>query len=104
MEYIAIEVPDKNDSLSTVVFGGTPYQIRFTYNDTKDYWKFGLYDSRSNPIAVGIKIVPNMPLNLFFGVNALPSGIFAARSKCDHIGRNSFKNGDADFVWCYIGI
>ena len=44
MDYTIIEVPDMNDSVSRVVLSGTAYLIRFTYNDSKDYWKFSLYD------------------------------------------------------------
>ena len=100
MEYIIIEVPDLNDSMSRIVLNGMAYQIRFSYNDTEDYWKFGLYDSQNNPIAIGIKIVPNFPLNIFHGVTELPSGVFAAKSKLDHIGRNDFKDGKAEFIFC----
>ena len=102
MEYIIIEVPDLNDSMSRIVLNGVPYQIRFSYNDTKDYWKFSLYDSQKNPIALGIKIVPNFPLNIFCGVTQLLSGLFAARSNLDHIGRDDFKNGKADFIFCPV--
>jgi len=43
MEYIIIEVPDMNDSISRIVLNGTAYMLRFSYNDTCDYWKFSLY-------------------------------------------------------------
>ena len=58
MDYTIIEVPDMNDSVSRVVLSGTPYLIRFTYNDTKDYWKFSLYDSQNVPIAISSERVP----------------------------------------------
>ena len=58
MDYTIIEVPDMNDSVSRVVLSGTAYLIRFTYNDSKDYWKFSLYDSQNVPIVLGVKIVP----------------------------------------------
>ena len=100
MEYTIIEVPDMNDSVSRVVLSGTPYQIRFTYNDTKDYWKFGLSDSQGNPIVVGIKVVPQFPLNIFYGVTRLPMGVFGVISKLDRIGRKDFVNGNAKFIFC----
>ena len=53
MDYTIIEVPDMNDSVSRVVLSGTAYLIRFTYNDSKDYWKFSLYDSQNVPIVLG---------------------------------------------------
>ena len=69
MDYIIIEVPDLNDSVSRIVLNGAVYFVRFTYNDTFDYWKFGVYDSQMEPIVIGIKIVPSFPLNLFYTVS-----------------------------------
>ncbi len=100
MDYIIIEVPDMNDSNSRIVLDGTVYYIRFTYNDTMGYWKFGLYNSKNNPIVVGIKIVSNFPLNLFCGSTGLPDGVFAAKTKRNRIGRNDFLNGNAQFIFC----
>lgn len=102
MEYTIIEVPDLNDSISRVVLNGSAYLIRFTYNDTKDYWKFSLYNSQSEPIAVGIKIVPRFPLNVFCGVTKFPNGVFGVMTKLDRIGRNDFANGKAQFVFCPV--
>ncbi len=102
MEYTIIEVPDMNDSMSRVVLNGTAYYIRFTYNEGGDYWKFGLYNSLKEPIVIGIKIVPNFPLNLFYGVTKLPDGVFAVRSNLTHIGRNDFKEGRAEF--CFLPV
>ena len=50
MEYTIIEVPDLNDSMSRVVLNGKAYLIRFTWNDRGGFWKFGLYDTQSQPI------------------------------------------------------
>lgn len=102
MEYTAIEVPDMNDSVSRVILSGTAYLIRFTYNDTGKYWKFGLYTTRSEPIVVGIKIVPRFPLNTFFGVSDLPFGIFGVMTKLELVGRNDFVNGKAKFIFCPV--
>lgn len=104
MEYTIIEVPDMNDSVSRVVLNGTAYLIRFTYNDTKDYWKFSLYNAQSEPIVIGIKIVPRFPLNVFYGVTKLPDGVFGVFSKLDRIGRNDFANGNAQFAFCPVEI
>ena len=90
-----------NDSLSRVVLKSTAYYIRFTYDDTNDHWKFGLYASLKNPISIGIKIVPNFPLNLFSGYMKFPSGIFGAFTKLDRIGRNDFKDRKARFAFVY---
>lgn len=104
MDYIVIEVPDMNDSVSRVVLAGTAYLIRFTYNDTCDYWKFSLYNAQNEPIVLGIKIVPRFPLNVFYGVTKLPDGVFGVMTKLDRIGRNDFVDGNAQFVFCPVEI
>jgi len=45
-----IEVPDMNDSVSTLSIDGKEYELRFTYNVKFDYWSFGLNDEKGNPI------------------------------------------------------
>jgi hypothetical protein len=104
MDYITIEVPDMNDSVSRVVLNGTAYLIRFTWNDTGGYWKFGLYDTQSNPIVIGIKIVPQFPLNVFYGVTKLPDGVFGVMTKLPRIGREDFKDRNATFIFCPVEI
>ncbi len=99
MEYRIINVPDKNDSISPIVFGNRLYNIRFTYNDTKDYWTFGIYDDLEEPVIQGIKIVPWTVLNLFFGAKKLTGGIFFCMSNLDRIGRKDFVEGNAKFAF-----
>ncbi|WP_337937744.1 phage baseplate plug family protein [Anaerotignum faecicola] len=100
MEYTIIEVPDMNDSVSRIVLNDTVYFIRFTYNDTADYWKVSLYDAQNEPIVLGIKIVPRFPLNTFYPVSKLPDGIFAVITQLDHVGRNDFVEDKAQFIFC----
>lgn len=104
MDYTIIEVPDKNDSMSRLVIDKAVYQIRFSYNDTGDFWKFGLYNSLGEPIALGLKIVPNYPLNVFCGAPDFPDVVFVALSKLDRIGRDDFKDGKAKFVYAVVDI
>ena len=98
-EYTIISVPDMNDSMGRVVLNETEYMIRFTYNCSGDYWKFGIYTALSEPVVIGIKIVPRFPLNLFYGVTELPFGVFGVMTNLDHIGRDDFKNGKAQFIF-----
>lgn len=102
MEYTIIEVPDINDSVSRVVLNGTAYLIRFTWNEAGGFWKFGLYDTQNQPIVIGIKIVPNFPMNLFYGVTDLPNGVFGVMTKLEHVGRNDFVDERASFVFCSV--
>ena len=99
MEYTIIEVPDMNDSMSRIVINGTAYYLRFTYNDTGDYWNFGLYSDLREPIILGRKIVPNFPIGLFLGTDAFPRGSFMAVSNLQHIGRNAFTDSKAKFIF-----
>lgn len=99
MDYIIIEVPDLNDSISRIVLLGKQYQLRFTWNDTGGFWSFSLMDSLGAPLLIGTKIVPQFPLNLFYGTENLPLGVFAALTEKDRIGRQDFVNGKAQFVF-----
>ena len=98
MDYIIIEVPDMNDSISRIVLNGKQYQIRFTWNDKGGYWTFGLLDALGNPIAVGMKIVPRFPLNVFHSVS-LPIGVFGVMTELDKVGRTDFREGRACFIF-----
>ena len=98
MEYIVIEVPDRNDSVSRIVLNGKQYQIRFTWNDSAGYWSFGLLDALSNPIVVGMKVVPQFPINVFHAVE-LPIGVFGVKTELDKVGRTDFREGRASFVF-----
>ena len=39
-------------------------------------------------------------MNLFYGVTALPSGVFGVMNTLEHIGRSDFLDGKASFVFC----
>lgn len=99
MERTYIVVPDMNDSFSRIIILGVEYLIRFTYNDTYDYWSFGIYYPNETPIVQNIKIVPKFPLNLFTGVLGMPYVYFACSSNLEHIGRNAFKEESAKFYY-----
>lgn len=99
MQYIIIDVPDMNDSVSRVTLLGKPYQIRFTWNDTVGCWTFGLLDASGDPIVIGIKIVPQFPLNLFYGTGKMPAGIFAALTEQERVGRRDFADDKARFAF-----
>lgn len=99
LNYIEIEVPDMNDSVSRIVLGGKVYNIRFTYNDTFDYWKLSLYDDLMEPIVLGIKITPNFVLNLMATTRDMPNGAFVAYSRQEEVGRTAFLEGKAAFLY-----
>ena len=75
-----IEVPDMNDSVSTLSIDGVEYGLRFTYNEKYDYWSFGLYDADNTPIIGMTKIVPNFPIFHFYRDTNIPDGIFGCLS------------------------
>lgn len=99
MDYIVIEVPDMNDSVTKVPLQGKLYQLRFTWNDTGAYWMLGVMDSLGTPLLLGVKIVPQFPLNLLFGRENMPSGIFAVLTEKESVGRQDFVDGTARFVF-----
>lgn len=94
-----IDVPDMNDSVSSMAIDGTEYGLRFTYNSKYDYWSFGLYNSNDDPIIAMTKIVPNFPIFFFYSDVNIPDGIFGCISDKEHVGRDDFTNGNAEFVY-----
>ena len=72
MDYFVIEVPDMNDSVVKVSLQSRLYQLRFTWNDTGGYWMLGVMDSLGTPLLLGVKMVPQFPLNLLFGRDDMP--------------------------------
>lgn len=94
-----ISVPDMNDSISSITIDEKQYLIRFTYNGTGDYWSFGILDNDNNPIVAMTKIVPKFPIMHFFNYTDLPDGIFGVLSEEERITRESFNDGNAEFVY-----
>ena len=94
-----IEVPDMNDSISSLSIDGKEYALRFTYNESYDYWSFGLYDDAENPIIAMTRIVPNFPLLHFYTDTNIPDGIFGCLSDTDTVGRNAFNDKTAEFIY-----
>ena len=88
MDYFVIEVPDMNDSVVKVSLQSRLYQLRFTWNDTGGYWMLGVMDSLGTPLLLGVKMVPQFPLNLLFGRDDMPSGIFAVLTEKESVGRH----------------
>jgi len=96
---VRIAVPDHNDSFSRVVLDGRQYLIRFTYSGEAGRWSFGLYTMQKEPVAVGVRIVPNFPLNLQIVSADFPKGVFGAYSGSGSIGRRDFAEGRAEFAY-----
>lgn len=93
-----ITVPDYNDCYVKFRIMNTEYQLRFSWNDSEQRWYFGIYDALRNPMFIGMKIVPWMPLNQFCGIEELYRFAFIAQTKNDAIGREDFVNGSASIV------
>lgn len=94
-----IDVPDMNDSISTLSIDGKEYGLRFTYNEKYDYWSFGLYNDMEVPIIPMTRIVPNFPLLHYYTYTELPDGIFGCLSNSETVGRNAFADKIAEFVY-----
>jgi hypothetical protein len=96
---LEIKVPDMNDSFSKAVLNGVEYSLRFTWNDTKARWSFGVYTILREPIVQGIKLVPKFPINIQYIDKRLPAGMFAVYTNLDAIGRSDFIEGRAVFAF-----
>ena len=94
-----IEVPDMNDSVSTLSIDGKEYGLRFTYNEKFDFWSFGLYDEDNEPIIAMTRIVPNFPIFHFYTDTDIPEGVFGCLSDLAEVGRYAFVNKTAEFVY-----
>ena len=94
-----INVPDMNDSLSSITLDEKEYLLRFTYNEKFDYWNFGIYEDEDTPIVAMTKIVPNFPCLDFCRTHRLPNGVFGCLSDSERVGRQSFNNKTAEFVF-----
>lgn len=94
-----ITIPDYDDSISLATIGQNICQMRFRWDSVGEYWEFGVYDKEFNPIFLGIKIVPNFPMNMFTGHEEFSEGYFVARTNEDRLTRDSFKNGNATFIF-----
>ena len=94
-----ISVPNLNDSFSRVVLDNEQYLLRFTWNETSKRWSFGLYTMQRKPIAIGIRIVPNFPLNLQIVNDDFPQGVFGVFCNFESIGRDCFAEGRAKFSY-----
>ena len=94
-----IEVPNMNDSVSTLSIDGKTYKLRFTYNEKYDFWSFGLQDANGNPIVAMTRIVPNFPIFHFYSSKDIPDGIFGCLSDTAEVGRYAFVNKTAEFVY-----
>jgi hypothetical protein len=93
-----IFLPREHDSFSQFAINGEQLLIRFSYNDTFDYWTFGIYELNRVPIVAGMKIVPNFPLNIFLPVRRFAGVYFMVASQLQRVGRTDFWGGNAKFL------
>lgn len=94
-----IEVPNMNDSVSTLAIDGKTYRLRFTYNEKFDFWSFGLQNENEEPIIAMTRIVPNFPILHFYTSKDIPDGVFGCLSDTATVGRNAFIDKTAEFVY-----
>ena len=96
---VKIDIPDMNDVVLMFKADDVMYGLRFTYNDNKDYWNFGVYDYQMNPLITMTRIVPNYPLLYPFTSKELPKGDFFCVTSKTNVGRETFLNNDAKFIY-----
>ena len=96
---LIIEVPNFDESFSRVVLDGRAYLLQFKYNHVAERWRFGVYTLKQEPIAIGMAVVPQFPLNFQVVDDRMPNGLFVVFSNFEHIRRNDFVDGNATFVY-----
>lgn len=96
---IYIDVPDMNDSKSRITLSGKEFMIRFTYSSVHDHWYFSLYSAEDEVLLGMIKILPLFPLTEYYTDVRLPDGKFGCITSLANIGRNAFKDGQANFAY-----
>ena len=94
-----ISIPDFNDSISLATIGKNLCRIRFRWDEVGEFWEMGIYDPDYVPIFLGIKMVPNFPLNLFSGHKEFSTGYFYVTTNELRLTRNSFNNGNATLIF-----
>jgi hypothetical protein len=92
-----IIVPIEHDSFSELTINGERFLVRFSYNDTFDYWTFGIYERNRTPIIAGLRVVPHFPLHLFSLNRRFENTSFIASSNQENIGLRDFWNENAQF-------
>ena len=96
---IYIDVPDMNDSKSRITLSGKEFMIRFTYSSVHDHWYFSLYSAEDELLLGMIKILPLFPLTEYYTDVRLPDEKFGCITNLASIGRNAFKDGQANFTY-----
>lgn len=94
-----IGIPDYDDSISLATIGNNLCRLRFRWDEVGEFWELGVYDTEFNPIFLGVKMVPNFPLNLFSGHKEFSEGYFLVDTNEKRLTRESFNNGNATFVF-----
>lgn len=101
-EYTKVDIPYYNDCFVRIVIRNKAYLLRFSYLKACDTWTFGIYDIQYNPIVIGIKIVPGIPLNIQYIDEALPPAVWAVKTKLDRVGYRDFWDGNAEFLYVEV--
>jgi hypothetical protein len=94
---LQILVPELHDSFSRLAINGENLLVRFSYNDSFDFWAFGIYELNRQPVIEGLRIVPNVPLLLFLPMRRFDGVNFMATSNAQRIGHRDFWDGSAQF-------
>lgn len=57
-----------------IELSGTIFILSFAWNALNEFWMMDIYDQDSNPLILGIKIVPNYNLTARYAVQGMPEG------------------------------
>lgn len=95
----SISVPDMDDSVALANIGGRMCRLRFRWDTYEEFWELSVFTVDMEPVFLGVKMVPNFPLNLFSGKEMFSDGYFVVNTTEEKLTRSSFSSGLAKFLF-----
>jgi len=80
---LIFSVPDAEKGGQNITLNKKSYRVVTRYNSRFGYWALDLYDSASNPIILGEKLLPKKDILSRYLKNKILGGYFFIRSKDD---------------------
>jgi len=99
---IVLDIADLNSQAIEAVLDDTMYYIILDWNETGQYWEFGIRNYAYRTLVDGICVVPNYPLLTQFQYADLPPGDLQCVNVQDVNGppaRDGFSSGQFIFIY-----
>lgn len=101
---ITISIPDLNDSLVEVELDDEVFFLRFTWNESGQYWTMSIENAYNDELVSCLPLLPNRPLLRFVRFDDLPLGEFVVvhNDNLNSVGRDDFKLGVATLIYMEV--